>query len=148
MSSNHMPNICLAECVHIGTRSTTSAVRLSSHSKFRACHRNIVLCTLLLSARCVTFRLCPEGRPVGANLNHRSVATDEVRGHLEQPFVRHTQLCQHFRFDRACHFTYLVHSCRTRLWDFETFRERSFVTFCPARKLKRECPPTTTLSNT
>ena len=86
MSSNHMPNVSLAECVHIGTRSTTSAVRLSSHSKLRARHRNIVLSKLLLSARCVTFHLCPEGRPVGANLKRRSVATDKVRGYLVQPF--------------------------------------------------------------
>ena len=32
MSSNHMPNVSLAECAHIGIRSATSAVRLSSHT--------------------------------------------------------------------------------------------------------------------
>ena len=68
MSFNHMPNVSSAEGVHIGTRSATSAVRLSSHSKLCARRRNIVLCLLLLSARCVTLDLCPEGRPVVTNL--------------------------------------------------------------------------------
>ena len=152
-SSNHMPNVSLAEGMHIGMRPATSAVRLSPLTqessidfhliqKLRARHRNIVLCLLLLSARCVTLHLCPEGRPVGAILTRQSVATDKVRGHLVQPFARHIQLCQHFRFDRARRFTHLVHSCRTRLWDLHTLRERSFITFCPTRMLKRECPPT------
>ena len=81
---------------------------------------------LLFSARCVTFHLCSEGQPVGANLTRQSVATDKVRGYLVQPFARRIQLCQHFRLDRARHFTHLVHSCRTRLWDLHTFRERNF----------------------
>ena len=112
MSSNHMPNVSLAEGVHIGMRSATSGSQtfpLTQESsidfhliqKLRARHRNIVLCLLLLSARCVTLHLCPEGRPVGAILTRQSVATDKVRSHLVQPFARHIQLCQHFRFDRA-----------------------------------------------
>ena len=82
-------------------------------------------CLLLLSARRVTLHLFPEGRPVRANLTCQSVATDKVRGYLVQPFARHIQLCQHFLFDRARRFTHLVLSCRTRLWDFYVFRERS-----------------------
>ena len=61
----------LAEGVHIGAISATSAVRLSSHSKLRACHRNIILRTLLLSVRCVTFRLCPEGRRDSSECSNR-----------------------------------------------------------------------------
>ena len=41
---------------------------------------------LLLSARCVAFHLCPEGRPVGANLTRQRVVTDKVRGYLVRPF--------------------------------------------------------------
>ena len=70
---NYMPSVSLAEGVHIGAISTTSAVRFSlSHRRVqltfiafktsRTRRRNIVLCLQLLSARCVTFHLCPEGR--------------------------------------------------------------------------------------
>ena len=82
---------------------------------------------LLLSARCVTFHLCPEGRPVGANLTRQSVATDKVQGYLVQPFACRIQLCQHFHFDRTRHFTHLVHSCRTRFWDLHTFRRETYM---------------------
>ena len=123
---NYMPSVSLAEGVHIGAISATSAVRLSLS------HRRVQLTFIAFKTsrtRRVTLHLCPEGRPVRANLTRQSVATDKVRGHLVQPFDRHTQLCQHFRFDRACHFTYHVHFCRTRLWDLRTFRERNEAWF-------------------
>ena len=41
---------------------------------------------LLLSARCVTFHFCPEGRPVGVNLTRQNVVTDKVRGYLGATF--------------------------------------------------------------
>ena len=110
MSSNHTPEVSLAESVHIGTRFATSAVRFSFS------HRRVQLTFIAFKTsrtRRVTLHFCSEGRPVGANLNHQSVATDKVRGHLVKPFACRIQLCKHLRFDRIRHFTHLVHSCTT-----------------------------------
>ena len=51
----------------------------------------------------MTLHLCPEGRPVGANLTRQCVATDKVRGYLVQPFARHIQLCQRDGHVLFCH---------------------------------------------
>ena len=118
-----------------------SSIDFHRTQKLHAPHRYTVLCLLLLSARCVTLHLCSEGRPVGANLTRQSVATDK-RGYLVQPFACCIQLSPHFRFDLTRHFTHLVHTCRARLWDLHTFRERNFIKFSSARLLKRECLPT------
>ena len=108
-----------------------SSIDFHRSLKLRARHRNIVPCLLLLSVRCVTFHLCPEGRPVETNLTRQSVATDKVRGYSVQPFARRIQLCQHFRFDRDLAVSRISSTpAETRLWDL------------PATLLTRECPPT------
>ena len=85
---NYMPSVSLAEGVHVGTRSATFPVRLSfSHRRVRLTF--IAFKTSRTPSKhrfLLAVAFGTEGRPVGANLNRQSVATDRVRGYLVRPF--------------------------------------------------------------